>query len=285
MNPNKQRNIRIISENKIQKTSNLNNNIESEIKKEEKIKKTKGENERTFICKICGKIYSSYPALYNHTKQKHNTINERKRGRPRKNSGETNAEKLKYNPLDSSYFLRENRKGKTNLEDFENSINQAFKEIYFNNSNFFSIKKLPCYNNINLHPFLKKFLSDKHDVYIKIVNETEICDNVFMDYLNKISLLVNPNYFTKLIIFITLFREFINFKKNSDNNLFEYTSINSAENIPFLSNEFINDFFSNDNLLFGFNKEESIDLILNFCHWIYINNFTSFKLSLISTNK
>ena len=38
MNSNKQRNIRIISENKIQKTSNLNNNIESEIKKEEKIK-------------------------------------------------------------------------------------------------------------------------------------------------------------------------------------------------------------------------------------------------------
>ena len=128
MNSNKQRNIRIISENKIQKTSNLNNNIESEIKKEEKIKKTKGENERTFICKLCGKIYSSYPALYNHTKQKHNTINERKRGRPRKNSGETNAEKLKYNPLDSSYFLKENRKGET--IEFKSVIFNAFNFLY-----------------------------------------------------------------------------------------------------------------------------------------------------------
>ena len=267
------------------KTNFSNKNLLDKKENNEKIKGKKINLERTFICKLCGKIYSSYPALYNHRKQKHNSVKTRERGRPRKNSGETNAEKLKYNPLDSSYFLKENRIGKTNLNDFEKSINQSFNQIYFNNKNFFNKKNIIYYNNINEHPFLKKFLFDNHDFYIKIVNEKEISDNLFIDYLNKISLLVNPNYFTKLIIFITLFREFINFKKNSDNNLFEYTSINSAENIPFLSNEFINDFFSNNNLLFGFNKEESIDLILNFCHWIYINNFTSFKLSLISTNK
>ena len=244
--------------------------------------------ERTFICKLCGKIYSSYPALYNHRKQKHNSIKTRERGRPRKNSGETNAEKLKYNPLDSSYFLKENRIGKTNLNDFEKSINQSFNQIYSNNKKFFIKKNLIYYQNINQHPFLKQYLFDKHDLYIKIVNEKEISDNVFIDYLNKISLLVNPKYFIKIITFITLFREFINIKKKNKenntiiNNYIEYTSINSAENLPLLSNEFINDFLENDYLLFDLEKEETINLVQNFCNWLYINKFTSFKLILIS---
>ena len=268
-------------------------NIQLSNKKEknENIKNKKNNNinlERTFICKLCGKIYSSYSALYNHRKQKHNSIKTRERGRPRKNSGETNAEKLKYNPLDSSYFLKENRIGKTNLNDFEKSINQSFNQIYLNNKNFFVKKNFIYYQNINQHPFLKKFLFDKHDLYIKIVNEKEISDNLFIDYLNKISLLVNPKYFIKIITFITLFREFINMKKKnkedniSTNKYIEYTVINSAENLPLLSNEFINDFLDNDYLLFDFEKEEIIDLIQNFCNWLYINKFTSFKLTLIS---
>ena len=151
-----------------------------------------------------------------------------------------------------------------------------------------SKKNFIYYQNINQHPFLKKFLFDKHDLYIKIVNEKEISDNVFIDYLNKISLLVNPKYFIKIITFITLFREFINMKKKnkedniSTNKYIEYTVINSAENLPLLSNEFINDFLDNDYLLFDFEKEEIIDLIQNFCNWLYINKFTSFKLTLIS---
>ena len=119
-----------------------------------------------------------------------------------------------------------------------------------------------------------------------------------MDYLNKMSLHVNPTYFTKLIIFVTLFREYVNIiefkKKNKDLNndnieLFkndsnEYTSIFSAEDVPDLSNEFINDFLDTDKNLFGFNKEDSIDLTQNFCHWMYENNFTSSKLTLISND-
>ena len=271
------------------KTNFSNKNLLDKKDVNEKIKSKKINLERTFICKLCGKIYSSYPALYNHRKQKHNSVKTRERGRPRKNSGETNAEKLKYNPLDSSYFLKENRIGKTNLNDFEKSINQSFNQIYFNNKNFFNKKNIIYYNNINDHPFLKKFLFDNHDFYIKIVNEKEISDNLFIDYLNKISLLVNPKYFIKIITFITLFREFINIKKKNqedNNNIIsnnkEYTSINSAENLPLLSNEFINDFLESDNLLFGFEKEEIIDLIQNFCNWLYINKFTSFKLILIS---
>ena len=39
-----------------------------------------------------------------------------------------------------------------------------------------------------------------------------------------------------------------------------------------------------DKLSFGFRKEESIDLTQNICSWLYDNNFTTLKLSLILKN-
>jgi hypothetical protein len=273
---------------------------ESEEGKKNK-RRSKNETQgRTFICKLCEKSYLSYPALYTHCKQKHNTSNTsgRGRGRPKKDNGD-NQERLKYNPLDASYFLKENRKGTTNYDDFEKSIKDAFNELYSHENNDRNkSKEMKIYSNIEEHPFLGKFLLDKHDVNIKIDDEKEVSDIVFMDYLNKMSLHVNPIYFTKLIVFVTLFREYVNiieFKKknkdlNNDNNdLFknesiEYTSTNSAEDVPDLSNEFINDFLDTDKNLFGFNKEDSIDLTQNFCHWMYENNFTSSKLTLISND-
>ena len=279
-----------------------NNESNSKNESEEKRKRiTKNDNSgRTFICKLCDKSYLSYPALYTHCKQKHNTCNTsgRGRGRPKKENGESFSERLKYNPLDASYFLKENRKGTTNYDDFEKSIKDAFNELYSHENNDRNkSKEMKIYSNIEEHPFLGKFLLDKHDVNIKIDDEKEVSDKVFMDYLNKMSLHVNPIYFTKLIIFVTLFREFVNInefkKKNKDlnneidlnnNDNTEYTSVNSAEDVPDLSNEFINDFLDTDKILFGFNKEDSIDLTQNFCHWMYENNFTSSKLTLISND-
>ena len=268
---------------------------ESEEGKKNK-RRSKNETQgRTFICKSCGKSYLSYPALYTHCKQKHNTCNTsgRGRGRPKKENGESFSERLKYNPLDASYFLKDNRRGTTNFEDFEKSIIDAFHILYSRNNFDRNLNKdMKNYNKIQEHPFLGKFLLDKHDVNIKIDDEKEISDKVFMDYLNKMSLHVNPNYFTTLIIFVTLFREFVNItelkkkniKENNFNNDVEYTSVNSAEDVPDLSNEFINEFLETDKKLFDFNKEDSIDLIQNLCHWMYENNFTSSKLTLISND-
>ena len=288
VNPEIKENIKYI-ENK----NEINSKNESEEKRK---RRTKNDNlGRTFICKLCGKSYLSYPALYTHCKQKHNTCNSsgRGRGRPKKDNGESFSERLKYNPLDASYFLKDNRKGTTNQEDFEKSIFDAFNILYSENNYERNLSKdMNNYNNINQHPFLREFLLDKHDVNIKIDDEKEISDKVFMDYLNKMSLHVNPNYFTTLIIFVTLFREFVNItelkkkniKENNFNNDVEYTSVNSAEDVPDLSNEFINEFLETDKKLFDFNKEDSIDLTQNFCHWMYENNFTSSKLTLISND-
>ena len=289
----KKEEIEIQKELKIENIENKNNSNESEEKRK---RRTKNDNiGRTFICKSCGKSYLSYPALYTHCKQKHNTCNTsgRGRGRPKKENGESFSERLKYNPLDASYFLKDNRRGTTNFEDFEKSIIDAFHILYSRNNFDRNLNKdMKNYNNIQEHPFLGKFLLDKHDVNIKINDEKEISDKVFMDYLNKMSLHVNPNYFTTLIIFVTLFREFVNItelkkkniKEKNFNNDVEYTSVNSAEDVPDLSNEFINEFLETDKKLFDFNKEDSIDLTQNFCHWMYENNFTSSKLTLISND-
>ena len=289
----KKEEIEIQKELKIENIENKNNSNESEEKRK---RRTKNDNiGRTFICKSCGKSYLSYPALYTHCKQKHNTCNTsgRGRGRPKKENGESFSERLKYNPLDASYFLKDNRRGTTNFEDFEKSIIDAFHILYSRNNFDRNLNKdMKNYNKIQEHPFLGKFLLDKHDVNIKINDEKEISDKVFMDYLNKMSLHVNPNYFTTLIIFVTLFREFVNItelkkkniKEKNFNNDVEYTSVNSAEDVPDLSNEFINEFLETDKKLFDFNKEDSIDLTQNFCHWMYENNFTSSKLTLISND-
>ena len=144
-------------------------------------------------------------------------------------------------------------------------------------------KKMKMYITIDEHPFLNSLLQDAHDVNKKIEKEDEISDIVFIDYLNKMSTHVNAEYFTKLIMFVTLFREYVNIAKKDDNEQEEYTKRNSAEDVPDLSNEFINEFLEPEKSeVFGFSKDEAIDLTQNFCHWMYENNFTCSKLSLIN---
>ena len=245
---------------------------------------------RTFECKLCSKSYLSYPALYTHYKQKHNTNNSsgRGRGRPKKEENEVQI-KTKYNPLSSEFFTRSDRTGITNINEINDCVKNAFKILYENKEN---IKKenetngIKNYNNVEEHDFLGKFLKNNHD-FKRELKETEITDEVLIDYLNKMSKFCNAKYYTILIVFVTLFRENVN-KINADKvdkKEFEnkkYTEIMNAEDVPDLSNEFITEFLfpEGNEKDFGFTKEEAIDLTLNLCHWMYENNFTCSKLSL-----
>lgn len=260
-------------------------------------RRSKNDTEgRTYTCKICGKSYLSYPALYTHGRQKHGTNNSsgRGRGRPKKDNGEINTERQKYNPLDLTYFLKETRKGTTT--DFESAIKKAFENIYGNQQNSSENNKciernkkkmMKAYSNIEDHPFLGKFLKNSHDVNLKIENENEKTDEILINYLNKVSLHVNSDYFVKLIEFVTLFREYVNitFEDKVDQGK-EYTAEKPAEDVPNISNEFIIDFLDPDNENnFDFQKEEAIDLTLNLCQWMYDNNFSCSKLTLIAGEK
>jgi hypothetical protein len=114
--------------------------------------------------------------------------------------------------------------------------------------------------------------------------ENSKCDEVFADYIIKMANYVNPTYMIRLLIFITLFRECVNIV-NKDKIRFEgkeYSEITNSEDVPEVSNDFITEFLDADTNTFDISKEEAIDLTQNFCHWLYENNFTCSKLSLIS---
>jgi hypothetical protein len=274
-------------------------NEENEEKKNPKLLKRRSKSEiegRNFECKLCNKSYLSYPALYTHYKLKHNTNNSsgRGRGRPKKEPNENEVEKSKYNPTNITFFSKEERTGKTDPKtEINNCIDMAFSALYESEENKKrnESREIKNYASVDQHPFLSKFKKDPHDINKNLVNEHEITDIVLMDYLNKMSMYCNNDYYIKLIKFVTLFREHVNKVnigkvdkiKNPEK---EYTEINDAEDVPDSSNEFITDFLHPDGETdFGFTKDESIDLTQNLCYWMYENNFTCSKLSLINNEK
>ena len=268
--------------------SNENSEENDENKKKQVKRRSKRDGEgRNYVCKMCSKSYLSYPALYTHYKQKHNTNNSsgRGRGRPKKENNEGEHEKNNFNPINNTFFLKEERTGKTTPEEINKCIDKAFNEIYVQDKkNVIENRGIKFYYNIEEHPFLLKFKRDPHDVN-KTGEEQQKADLVFIEYLNKMSTHCNPDYYVKLVKFVTLFREHsnqINIQKVTEPNKV-YTEEFSAEDVPDNSNEFITDFLNpeenGDDL--GFSKDEAIDLTQNLCYWMYENNFTCSKLSLI----
>ena len=278
-------------------TNELSDENEDNNRKHLKRRSKREVEGRNYICRICSKSYLSYPALYTHYKQKHNTNNSSGRGRarPKKTISEHNPEKNAYNPQNSSFFSKEERTGKTDPEkDINNCIDEAFNDLYnIEKRNRIEERNMKFYNTINEHPFLSKFKNDEHNLNKALGDEHQFADLVLIEYLNRMSSYCNPEYYIKLVKFVTLFREhsnIINCNKNRDNingKDKEYTEFNDAEDVPDSSNEFITDFLDpegkNEDL--GYTKEECIDLTQNLCYWMYENNFTCSKLSLINENK
>ena len=270
---------------------------ESEEKNNQKTLKRRSKSEvegRTHECKLCNKSYLSYPALYTHYKLKHNTNNSsgRGRGRPKKEQNENEVEKIKYNPTNSTFFSKEERAGNVEISKINNCIDIAFSELYGEeNKKRNELREMKYYESIDEHPFLSKFKNDKHDINRNTIDEHVNADLVLIDYLNKRSLFCNEQYYTKLIKFVILFREHVNiYNSKIDKNKYgevEYTTFKDAEDVPDCSNEFITDFLhpEGNETDFGFTKEESIDLTQNLCYWMYENNFTCSKLSLINNEK
>lgn len=238
-------------------------------------RKTKSElGEGTHECDLCKKKYYSYSALYTHCWNNHKIKikKDNPKGRPKKKE-----EKIKYDPMNPSFFRHEERTGKTEKEKINECAERAFEFIYDINREKAIERKMKIYYNINEHPFLYKFINDMHNTDI-ILNKKTNTDNVLMNYLNQISDICNENYFQKLIVFVTLFREFVNIFTNQ-----EYTEIKEAEDVPDMSNNFINDFLYlyEDEVSFGFEFQEAIDLTTNLCSWMYENDFSESKIFLV----
>ena len=283
--------------NEVSPKNKVENNKENEPHTQKRKRTTKKESDiRNYKCSFCDKSYLSYPALYTHCKQKHNTNNHsgRGRGRPKKEPTELSIEKTKYDPLTVAYFLKEERTGSTKLENINECAINAFKYLYLNENKEENIKdkikerKMKEYSKIEEHPFFSEFLKNSHDINKNYEDEKTPTDMVLINYLNKMSVHCNEKFYEKLIIFVTLFREHINIiNQDKVENGKEFSQIIEAEDVPESSNEFITDFLFPDDQEneFGLDKEEAIDLTINICNWMYMNNFTCSKLFLLDKDK
>jgi hypothetical protein len=142
------------------------------------------------------------------------------------------------------------------------------------------------FENFFEHPLIHKML-EAIEAPKSLDGEASKCDEIFADYLTKCSKLCRPEFFGKLLKFVFLFREYLNSmykdKVKNEEGL-EYSECTNAEDAPDISNEFVTEFLDAENLKYGINKEDAIDLTQNFCQWLYDSNFTCSKLSLINNN-
>ncbi len=158
--------------------------------------------------------------------------------------------------------------------------------MHLRNSSEELAAKITPYNSTTPHPFFYKI----EDIFQnpRTPDENSKCDEVFSFYIYKVSKLARPEFFTKVLKFITLFRECLNqinkdkCKSKSDEITYEYSEIFNAEDAPDISNEFVTEYLGAESMIFDFSREEAIDITQNFCQWMYDNNYTCSKLSLIS---
>ncbi len=146
--------------------------------------------------------------------------------------------------------------------------------------------KLTPYLSASEHPFYLKIEEIFNNP--RTPDENCKCEEVFAFYIYKASKLARPEFFMKVLKFVTLYRECLNLtnkekcKTKSEEFIYEYSEVFNAEDAPDISNEFVTEYLGPDNLQFDFAREEAIDLTQNFCQWMYDNNYTCSKLSLIS---
>ena len=147
------------------------------------------------------------------------------------------------------------------------------------------LKKMGRYSKLEEYPFFKEIKLQVQSPKI-LDSENCKCDEVFAEYILKIAKYVNKDYLIRIIKFVVLFRECLNtiYKPKNKAEKGQFSENYNAEDAPDISNEFVTDFLETDVQLFDFLKDESIDLTQNFCQWLYDNNYTCSKLSLISPN-
>ena len=277
-------------------------------------RRSKNDNEgRTYKCETCGKAYLSYPALYTHIKTKHDVGGKgnKGRGRPKKdNYSPENTMRMMYNPLSFDYFKHPERTGETLIERLDHIFNDVFNEVFINlrNVNEYNSNHIKLYEDIRDYTLFHKIIDYYQEYNQNIINkvnnnllafntnnnldENSKCDDVLAFYLFKVARNAKEECFEKVLRFVVLFRECLNYiykdtivnKTNDSIVNKEFSEEFTCEDAPDISNEFILEFLQTDQMIMGYSKEEAIDLTQNLCQWLYDNNFTCSKLSLINNS-
>jgi len=246
----------------------------------------------------CGKSYLSQPALTNHKKTKHENSHcsaKRGRGRPRKNPCLSSNNKDNNEARMENFFQDERRRVKDNerykITDCAQSV---FVDVFVQHKSHLDNKL----ERMDESKFFKQILrkDDKSDEN-NVNGKNKTCDAIFIEYLEYLSHHTNKDFFVFAFKFMVLFRECINKYKNVElvnrkcilneeipDDVTDYTQQYNADQVPDLCNEFITDFMENADF-FGMNSEEErnelIDVIQHFCHWLFKKSYTSSKLTLL----
>ena len=185
-----------------------------------------------------------------------------------------------YNPGTFDYFKHPDRVGETvNMAEV---LKNVF-EIIYNYKGLVLSGKLKNYKDFEQHEFFHKINEIFFNPY-QLDPEKAKCSEVFAEYICKVAKVCCPKYLEKILIFVTLFRECLNSMNKKENSNNEYTEEYNAEDAPDVSNEFVTEYLEADIDKLDYQKEEVIEITQNFCQWLYDNNFTCSKLSLISSS-
>ena len=202
----------------------------------------------------------------------------RGRGRPKKYPLANNKSDFETNKFENFFNLNNRGPEEGKIIDLNSLIEDVFKFIYQgqNSDKLFSkpknYKDNPILNNISIG----KEISNKN-------KKEKTCDDIFYEYLSTFKDKTNQNYFSLIIKFVILLREFYNDYKNKEieeKDKHEVTDSISAEELPDLCNNFYGDFLEANNF-FGLKEErnEIIEIIQHFCIWLFKNDYTKSKLT------
>ena len=254
-----------------------------------------------FECPECHKYYLSSWALKNHRVLKHDYGKGEKkkgRGRPKKEfleNDNVNLMKSKFEQFLSSPQIKKINNNVINKSFIKNifmNLYLQYKDELFNKIN--DIEEIDFYqflidnwekdiNNLQNKSYFSMMNCPKAE---SIVNKPSI-DEVFFIFIKYLSNKINEDYFSFVINYIIIFREFINKeKKESINEKFltdnkrEYTQLYDSEIIPDLFNDFLIDFMEFNNY-FNLDKKEVIQLTENFGFWLYLEGYTNSYISKI----
>jgi hypothetical protein len=174
------------------------------------------------------------------------------------------------------YFKNPKHHGKTNLNEIVGGNNQffndIFREIYQNGED----NKELTVKNHKLFTDFAIFVSGS----TKAEGENDPIDSIICQYLYKVADLCKKETFYSIFKFVTLYRDCLNHYNNAKSKIpgTQYTVCTNAEDAPDISNEFITEYLEDHDY---FKQEEAIELTQNFCQWLYDNNYTCSKLTLM----
>ena len=181
-----------------------------------------------------------------------------------------------------NFFQEENRrKAEGEINNFEESSKLAFNELFINYRQKLFYNLNDPYEH-NFYITLKKIYLQKNGAdFPDQTKEGKKCaDEIFAEYVIEFFDHLNKNYFCLLLKFVILFRECLNNYKTHPGES-EFSQANGADTAPDLCNEFITEFMENHQF-FGLDDNEVIELIQQFCFWLYENRHTTSRLTLLS---